>query len=682
MTQTQSTTDDEKGWPYPFERYGENDPLEKIEAYRASNPSEDRISAARTIDPSWDPMVIAEETTISEARVENVLAEMDDEASDETADASGADLFNSGQVISPDNNYDLSDNVASDVIDYVRSSTVRNEEQMLLLALAHTTSMFDDPSQYICSVTIGTSSSGKTHLKDKVDDLFAHFDVMDVTSGSDKSLVYDDDWDGSDYISRGELNQPSTEMIEFMKRSHGGDGEVNIRSTRGNPSSGFSTKTITKQPKSYHFTFAQFDADFEFWNRLLKIPVHESESKNKAVGRMAFGHNDIDLGDDVDYGYEFDEGRARLQSHMLDIKRHAPKRVFLPDSVKSEDWSAWDIVAPIFNHSRSESNRVYSMVSNLIRASTLLNYQDRETIEFEVRVEDGVETQEALIAEPQDVANVMRCLETLRSTTHEIDDRKRGIIDAIKARGNDNNTVEGVEPIVDYLEESDASAVNQSELEAILDDLAEDYLVTIDGGSITAKNWDELGEPKIDEHSELFEDCTDPIDDRPFLESWADLRADASTTASDLLETAEIESSTDGISSDMATESTAITEAVEDAALESWQTPIVATIQDALDGERVEKLQELPVESFIGLTSAIEPDQSVATSETMLDPNHSVWDRDDQPDEWIGSETDARRKIQQTVTEMVKTGLLTFEEVHERHNGQVASATLAIGGDE
>lgn len=111
-----------------------------------------------------------------------------------------------------------------------------------------------------------------------------------------------------------------------------------------------------------------------------------------------------------------------------------------------------------------------------------------------VRLDDGdLEQNEALIAEPQDVANVVRCLKTLRSATHEIDDRKRGIVEAIKAKGDESNTVEEVEPIVDYLEESD------------------------------------------------------PIDDQSFLESWADLRAEASTTASDLLESADIESSTGGM---------------------------------------------------------------------------------------------------------------------------------------
>ena len=101
----------------------------------------------------------------------------------------------------------------------------------------------------------------------------------------------------TEFLKESDASQVKKPEFEFMKRAHGGDDEVVIRSTRGNPSQGFETEVIRKPAKAYHFTYAQFDADFEFWNRLLKVPVHESESKNRAVGRMSESHHGISLGD-------------------------------------------------------------------------------------------------------------------------------------------------------------------------------------------------------------------------------------------------------------------------------------------------------------------------------------------------------------------------------------------------
>jgi len=164
-----------------------------------------------------------------------------------------------------------------------------------------------------------------------------------------------------------------------MKRAHGGDEEVVIRSTRGNPAQGFETEVIRKPAKGYHFTYAQFEADFEFWNRLLKVPVHESESKNRAVGRMAAGHHSISLGDsDVEYGFEFEDGKKALQGHMADVKYNAPKHAVLPNGGDDHDWDCWEIVKPIFNHSQPLSIRIESCVRDGIQY-----HQSQRTVELQ-----------------------------------------------------------------------------------------------------------------------------------------------------------------------------------------------------------------------------------------------------------------------------------------------------------
>lgn len=591
--------------------------------------------------------------------------------------------------------YEIDENVAVDLVNYVRSNTIRNEQQFLLLCFAYGSGLFENTHHYVSSVTIGTSSSGKSHLKDKADELFSLLNVMDASTGSEKALIYDPEWDEADIVSMGELQQPPEEMIEFLKRAHGGDEEVVIRSTRGNPNDGFETEVIRKAAKSYHFTYAQFDADFEFWNRLLKIPVHESESKNRAVGRMVAGHEDISIGDDdVEYGFDFEQGRGALKHHIVRMKETAPKRTVLPNGSEEFGWDVWDVVEPIFNHSRSESNRVYSMVFNIIRASALLNYHTRDRVQVEGDYEG--DERDAIVVDPQDVANVMVCLDVLRSSTHEIDRKKRAIVEAIRAKSGPDDAIEGVEPIRQFLKESDAPEVKASELENILEDLEENFLVEIDrqageGGRdvYRAFRWDSLGEPRIEQNADLFEDRIDPITQEPFLESWAERRSEMETTADDLLKTATIESSArtktvdtssgsdNGGASLSSWSSTPEDDAPE---LNPWTEEILERVRPVLDGTRIRDMSEVPVEAFLGLTGIHNPDRSSVDPEaTMLDPSQDVWDQPSKPDEWVETETEARREIQASIEELISEGVILFEEIHDsKEDGTVVDATLCI----
>lgn len=591
--------------------------------------------------------------------------------------------------------YEIDENVAVDLVNYVRSNTIRNEQQFLLLCFAYGSGLFENTHHYVSSVTIGTSSSGKSHLKDKADELFSLLNVMDASTGSEKALIYDPEWDEADIVSMGELQQPPEEMIEFLKRAHGGDEEVVIRSTRGNPNDGFETEVIRKAAKAYHFTYAQFDADFEFWNRLLKIPVHESESKNRAVGRMVAGHEDISIGDDdVEYGFDFEQGRGALKHHIVRMKETAPKRTVLPNGSEEFGWDVWDVVEPIFNHSRSESNRVYSMVFNIIRASALLNYHTRDRVQVEGDYEG--DERDAIVVDPQDVANVMVCLDVLRSSTHEIDRKKRAIVEAIRAKSGPDDAIEGVEPIRQFLKESDAPEVKASELENILEDLEENFLVEIDrqageGGRdvYRAFRWDSLGEPRIEQNADLFEDRIDPITQEPFLESWAERRSEMETTADDLLKTATIESSArtktvdtssgsdNGGASLSSWSSTPEDDAPE---LNPWTEEILERVRPVLDGTRIRDMSEVPVEAFLGLTGIHNPDRSSVDPEaTMLDPSQDVWDQPSKPDEWVETETEARREIQASIEELISEGVILFEEIHDsKEDGTVVDATLCI----
>lgn len=590
--------------------------------------------------------------------------------------------------------YQLHDNVAVDIINYSRGVTIRNEQQFLLLMWSYISGLMDDTHDYNNSVCIGTSSSGKTHLKDKADEICDKLDVMDASTGTDKSLIHDDEWDVADIISMGELQQPNEEMLEFMKRADGGDEEVVIRQTRGNPQEGFETVPIRKPAKCYHFTYAQFDADFEFWNRLLKIPVHESESKNRAVGRLEAGHENITIGDeDIEYGYDVEEVKAALQNHMLAIKQNAPKRVELPNNQDEHDWGCWDVLQPIFNHGRSEVNRVYKMVFNLVKASALMNFKNRDRTTI---TKDG-EDYEALVAEPQDVANIVRCLRVLRATTHEIDRKKRAIVEGIRAKSGPDDAIEGLGPIREFLKESDAAEVKQGEMQNILEDLQENFLIHIiedagEGGRdvYRAYKWDKLGRPLVDENAEIFEDSVDPIDNEPFLESWQDLRKNLETTAQDLLKSASLDaedrigsSTSSGGSNDSGggglSDFGGGVEEDEEIELEPWTETILDEIAPVIDESRIKNLKAVPPEAFLGMTGLSNPDLSdVEHDGTMLDPDHDVWEQESKPDNWVESETQARIVVEESIDELIEKDVINFKEIHDEQNGTPIDATLSV----
>lgn len=582
---------------------------------------------------------------------------------------------------------EIHENVAVNLVDYVRSSTIRNEQQFLAVTLAYASGLALDTHDYISSVLIGTSSSGKSHLKGKVDNVYEGLEIMDASTGSDKALIYDDDWDKADVISMGELQQPGEEMLEFMKRAHGGDEEVVIRSTRGNPAEGFETKKIVKKAKSYHFTFAQFNADFEFWNRLLKVPVHESESKNRAVGRMEAGHTGIQLpGDDTVYGYPYDE--TNLQNHMASVKANAPKIAILPTG-DEYSYDAWDIIEPMFNHSRSESNRVYAMVINLLKGSAIVNYHSREHTST---MYDGT-SKKAVVVAPQDIANILSCMDILRATTHEIDSKKRAIQEAIRNKSGPDNAIEGVGPIREFLKEADAPEVKKEELENILGSLEQNFLVDIqedagEGGKnvYRAFKMDALGQPRVDKYAELFEDCIDPIENEPFLEAWENRRSAVETTAQDMLKSATMDERTGSSSSNedgdsgLSSFGGGVSTEEPDVELDDWVETVRDRIAPVIDSKRARDLSNVPIESFLGMTSLNTPDKAgLDVTGTMLDPDHDVWDQSNHADNWISNETQARMKIQEAIDVLIDEQLLEFETIHATDgNDQPVDVTLSI----
>ena len=162
-----------------------------------------------------------------------------------------------------------------------------------------------------------------------------------------------------------------------------------------------------------------------------------------------------------------------------------------------------------------------------------------------------------------------------------IDQPKRAVVNAINVRVR---AVEGLEPIIDYLKESDASQVNLPVLKNIIDDLGANYLSNIDSDTYTANNWDALGEPHIDEHARFFTDCEYPMSGDPFLDWWDSRRDETETRGSDLFTDPVLESSATSVGFNVNVKYSVVYSVVD---AETWVADVLGQIQTVLDGTRV-----------------------------------------------------------------------------------------------
>jgi len=594
---------------------------------------------------------------------------------------------------------EVSANVAIDLVDFVRSGTIRNEQQFLLAAASVATAYAAEPDHYNSFVTIGTPGSGKTHLHDQLYKLLVHMDLYETTSGSGKSMIYDEQWDRSDFAFLDELQKPPEDLIEFLKSVHGGDEKFTYKITQGSTRDGFETNTIERYAMPYCFLYAQWGADMEMWDRLLKIPIHESQSKNKAVGAMAFDHDHIAIDDSgVEYGYQFDAGTQTIQHHVASMKGGGPWHVVLPNGGSRGDgagqfaFDVWDIIKPIFKHGRSEVNRIYSMVANIIRGWAIWNYKSRETVPGDQW--DGVDDDvTVIVADAQDVANVLSCRQVLLGTTHSIDRKKRAVAEAIREKSGRMNEVDGLDPIQQFLKSADAPTVPKSELENILASLEDNFLVSIDedagerGHIYGFSGWDELGFANVPSHADVFEGTVDPVKAAPFLDSMEERRAELDTDAQDLLGKASVDASERALATgngvDNAGGLSAFGGGVQDERTPVQTGPVEDTVLDRLagtvDGVRVENLDSVPVEALLGMIPLDDQNRPVHTDDTLLDPAHDCWDQPDRGNGWVATPTQARRELKTAIDSCIDKGLLGFSVVHDTdETGAPIDATLHV----
>jgi len=397
---------------------------------------------------------------------------------------------------------------------------------------------------------------------------------------------------------------------------------------------------------------------------------------------------------------EDDEGGEYLASRTGDMP------VFMPEWV-------WYACEPIFNIDEDYTNRVYGIVENLIRCSALLNHENRPTTEIEVYVDEDsseTKTREATVVGPQDVANVLCCLPTLLSTTHELTPLKRHILDAVRATepatDADGTTVTKVQ---NWLETNDIPHPSRSTLKSRLDELDEDYYLNkykscagpkgqadayqiAEHGALEVPNVSDLQRHADRDGIELatedcvhidpadpFADCSDPIRDQPFTETVTEFRAEfvgeTVEEDSDIL-TEAMHGSSDGDvgqDSDEDSQQTLTGESADtdgsggaSVDLDPEGTPDDLTEQWVFEACQEQAgtpfSQSASLEQYLGL---VDPDttERTDTEETPLNPDDDLWQvRPDLKDDRVISESDAKRELSDAFGRLKQKGLVALDD--------------------
>jgi len=586
-----------------------------------------------------------------------------------------------------DYDYDLHDNVVKDLIKYTRSRTVKNEQQFVLTALGYISGFMDDPKHFVPGVLIGTAGSGKSHVQNTVAELFDEEDLYEATTGSEKSIIYDrENWNAALVGNLDELNKPSEDIIEILKGVHGGEDDTfTYKVTGGGEGAERGTDAIELEAMPYWFLYAQYEPDFEMWDRLIKVPVHESSEKNDGVARTHWGHSHINFGDDdKSYMYDFDEGTRAIKDHI----RELPLDAWVEIPAGETEYGGWDFygnIKTIFDIDRSETNRVSKMVANLVRSSALLNHKNRE--KRKIRVEnDGVK--EAIIAEPQDLANVMACRDVLMATTHQLDRKRRAICVAIEEVGGTQNAAPIKHPddkpeqprsIMGYLRQTNSSFVKKPQIVQMLSDLEDNGMVEkLEGAGEGGKNlykftsWNNLGKFELtEEFKELFHDTEDPFESCDFIETARQINQELTPKASDFMTSEEVDSG--GSSPDEGGQATLTADDTNEVSvdLSKHQEKVYELLKENLDGERLTGLDEHDpsARELLGLVEMGEPDDTLDVSGTIYDPDHEVWEYG--PDDWVTTKQDADKKIEEAIRYLTKENIFNTSTVKSTANQAV-----------
>jgi hypothetical protein len=593
---------------------------------------------------------------------------------------------------------DIPENIYELFVDYSRAEQVGNEMQFLLTMSHYGTGLLADSHQYTAMKITGGTASGKTNMKmGVVDPLFPEPWLFKSKSMSDKALIDDPRWDKAKIAAMDEINKVSREALEYLKSSYGDDqGHDYTRNAVADDSVEGDVEVIESEPKPLIYLIADendMTVDDELESRVMDIKVDEMEEINQLVGDTAFDGQNVSMrASDVEYNYNYPEAKQALQNHIANMgddyrvilpRRHHHDRGVL-DGYTGPEWDCWPVIKPIFNFKETPSKRHTHTVASLVRSSALYNHKHRETV-----VHDG---EEYLVAEPQDVGNMIACRPTIISMTHNLDQKSRAVIKGISEVGGpsvNNGRWAPLKDIRDYLQESGAvSTISKTHLRNLLKDMDDNYLITrhAEEGSDGADMWEYLGEdtfgtPNIGEYPKAFADVTDPITGDHISETIASnkdelrIEVDGMQTSDAMNQDTDSDSGSEAESGTLSSfgdggggEATEYTDVDRD---------VAERLQDTLDDMRVEseEIDDLGVSHMIGASptetyeidglgyiKAERPKKVRDIVDTPLSANHHVYGHQD-----IG-EGQAVAHVENSVSKLRETGVL---QMHPEDDGGV-----------
>lgn len=626
---------------------------------------------------------------------------------------------------------ELSDNIAADYVQYHRGSVVGHEEEGLLMYLSLATGWAADENCHNNVIGQGPPGSGKSLTKNTVAELIDAQDKYTKNSASGNALLDSVKWDVSLVAPMGEYDQIDKPIVEILKRSNPEDGGYAKDRNVEDPDSrtGYTPTEVSAEANPWVVLYAPSSKkggiNDEMEDRALILYFSNDKHTRRSIGRKEFGHENIDSSHyDDEYIYDNHALAAALREHLrtLPTERHYEEDEDGDEYLAARSgathvyqpaWT-WYVCEPIFNIDEDYTNRTYGIVENLIRASALLNYHNRQRTEIEVYVDEDsteTETKDAVVVEPQDVANVLSCLPTLLSTTHQLTPLKRHILDAVDATSgvtdDDGTTVQRVR---EWLNKNDIPHPSEGTLRQKMDELAENYYLQKwenaggkrgqahiyelrDEGALQTPNIRGLQQRADRDGIELsaedcvdidpddpFASCHDPIRDQPFKQSVRDFDADFSgesstdTDAASFMGGNDDDSGTESVDSggqsaltDVSEDGVETASAHSDFELDPTGEPSNPTEQfvyetaQSQDGEVFAASAD--VTQYIGIVGPEQHSASVDLTGTVVDPDDELWqDRPDMTDDRVINETDAIQELEDAFVALQKKGLVGLDD--------------------
>ena len=615
----------------------------------------------------------------------------------------------------------LSENKVEDLVEISNGNIIANEEQMVLGHLGISTGFMWPHSRNVNTILTGPSAGGKSDTQQAIIKALPMDLAYKASDSSAMGVLDDDRWEKSLFAPLDEWQKIPEKLTEIMKGVAGGpDDEYRyVRSVSDEDAdSGRSGHEIVKKAKPYQFLYAQHALDHELSTRLLFLPIDDNVHIRDAIIEKQGGAERIDVqGYNKDFIYETVDRERAMRQHLREIPTEMDEDGNKRGSVdaKLPPWIRKS-VKPIFDKSRTETNRVSGQIFNLIRASAVVNHDHRESIT--VTHDDKEVT--AYIAEPQDAANILSCRETLLAKTHHLTKIKREMLKAIRAHQHFDQAEEGVGVTVttirNYLEDSSSLSVpRKDKLRDLLKELSEHFYIEIheragpNGAHLYEfKSLRDIGVPRITNLEQYLTDdelakceelcpdvdladpysgCRDPFTRDSFKQTVEDMRdefaqnpVERAAESADLVAEAQSAGTKGGGNADDSGEIT-LTEAmggdVDDVADTemTFSDPAEAAVYQQLTEHADDVVWEIDQVEDLHLVGAVEKGEAVSEadfSDTLVDPDHDAWDTPLKPKDWVTSESDAEKEIEEAITALEQQDVIEYD-IDGHPDGYVAT---------